>query len=104
VTAPDALFAATWVHVFEEDGPEGEVYRPETGDVPLSRRPRKRVSFSRDGSATVVVSGPDDRLREVQARWSEQDGEITLSSGTMRSAAKPMTFTLVADDRLVSRR
>ena len=27
----------TWVHVFEEDTPEGAVFRPEDADIPLSR-------------------------------------------------------------------
>jgi hypothetical protein len=101
VSAPKALFAATWVHVFEEDGAEGEVFRPETGEVPLSRRPRQRVSFSRDGSARVVVSGPDDRLQEIEARWVEQDGEITVTTGATRATAKPLRFTVAAKDRLV---
>jgi hypothetical protein len=27
------------------------------------------------------VAGPDDRLREVEARWREENGEITVSGG-----------------------
>jgi hypothetical protein len=78
VSAPDALFATRWVHVFEEDGPDGAVYRPEGEDLPLSRRPRWRLSFARDGTARVGVAGPDDRLRAVEARWREEGGEIVL--------------------------
>ena len=104
MSAPEALFAATWVHVFEEDGAEGQVYRPETGEVPLSRRPRQRVSFSRDGSARVVVSGPDDRLQEIEARWVERDGEITVTTAATRAAAQPLRFTVAANDRLVLRK
>ena len=73
-TTRDALFETRWIHVFEEDTPEGEVYRPETEDVPLSRRPRRRLSFSPDGTAHVEVPGPDDRPVEVEARW-EAEGE-----------------------------
>ncbi len=80
MTLFDALFATPWVHVFEEDGPEGAVYRPEGDDLPLSRRPRQWISFAHDGSARLVVAGPDDRLREVEARWREEGGEITLSA------------------------
>ena len=104
MSAPEALFAATWVHVFEEDGAEGQVYRPETGELPLSRRPRQRVSFSRDGSATVVVSGPDDRLVQHAARWTLKDGEITVTTGATRAAAKALRFTVAAEDRLLARR
>ena len=27
------------------------------------------------------MAGPDDRLREVEARWREENGEITVSGG-----------------------
>lgn len=104
MSAPEALFAARWVHVFEEDGAEGQVYRPETGEVPLSRRPRQRVSFARDGSARVVVSGPDDRLQEIEAHWVEKDGEITVTTSATRAAAKPQRFTVAAKDRLLRHR
>jgi hypothetical protein len=105
-----ALFEARWVHVFEEDGPEGQVYRPETGKVPLSRRPRQRVSFARDGSARVVVSGPDDRLHEVEAHWTEKDGAIRVEPrepvrrGSSSVSFGPMRFELAAKDRLVRSR
>ena len=42
----DAVFRTRWAHVFEEDGPEGAVYRPEDAERPRSRRPRTRVSLS----------------------------------------------------------
>jgi hypothetical protein len=110
VTPPRGLFDARWVHVFEEDGPEGQVYRPETGKVPLSRRPRRRVSFSPDGSACVTVAGPDDRLHEVEAHWKEKDGEVTVTPseperrGSSSVRVQPMRFKLEEKDRLVLQR
>jgi hypothetical protein len=110
VKPPKALFKGTWVHVFEEDGPEGQVYRPSSGKVPLSRRPRRRISFSPDGSARVVVAGEDDRLHELEAHWTEKDGEITVApkAGVMRGKSKaafePLRFEVKAKDRLVLRR
>ena len=107
MTPPRGLFDARWVHVFEEDGPEGQVYRRESGPLPLSRRPRQRVAFARDGSARVVVSGPDDRLHEVEARWVEADGEITVSPaapvarGASAAAFEPLRFKVAAKDRLL---
>jgi hypothetical protein len=76
----DTLFATTWVHAFEEDGPEGAVYRPEGGALRLSRRPRERLTFSPGGRAVLVAGGPDDRLHEVAARWREDSGEITVTT------------------------
>jgi hypothetical protein len=81
VSIPDAIFRTRWEHVFEEDGPDGAVYRPDDVERPRSRRPRTRVSLSPDGRARLLVPGPDDRLREVEARWQEEDGEITVSGG-----------------------
>jgi hypothetical protein len=84
--AEEALFATTWVHAFEEDGPEGAVYRPEGPSVRLSRRPRERISLSPDGKARLVVSGPDDRLHEIEGQWREDAGAITV---TTQAAAGP---------------
>ena len=76
----DRLFATRWVHLFEEDTPAGEVYVPEDGPVPLSRRPRERLQLDADGSATVFGPGPDDRPAPQPARWTDQQGELTVRS------------------------
>jgi hypothetical protein len=81
----DAFFETLWIHVFEEDTAEGEVYRPETDDVPLSRRPRRRISFSPDGSARLLVPGPDDRPVETPARWQEDGGPAVVTRGAQRA-------------------
>jgi hypothetical protein len=83
----DRLFQTRWVHMFEEDTADGAVYRPDTGDLPLSRRPRERVEFAADGTAKVITPGPDDRLVERPATWSSASRE-TASSGP-KSAAAP---------------
>jgi hypothetical protein len=76
----DALFGVRWIHVFEEDTPDGEVFRPETDDIPLSRRPRRRLELSADGTARLFVPGPDDRLVETPATWEDEAGELVLRS------------------------
>ena len=100
----DALFSTAWVHVFEEDGTEGDVYRPEGGELPLSRRPRQRLSFSPDGSAQLVVSGPDDRLRSVAARWTESQGEITVTAESAAASVRTLRVRVQARDCLLVRR
>jgi hypothetical protein len=67
----DRLFATRWVHLFEQDSPAGEVYAPEDGPVPLSRRPRERLELKPDGTAVVYGPGPDDRPSPLPARWTE---------------------------------
>ena len=99
----DALFTTVWVHVFEEDGTGGDVYRPEGADLPRSRRPRQRLSFSPDGSAELVVSGPDDRLHSVAGRWTESHGEITVTVESA-SSVRTLRVRVQARDCLLVRR
>jgi len=81
--------------MFEEDTAEGEVYRPETDDVPLSRRPRRRLSLSPDGTARVLLPGPDDRLVETPARWEAEGGPVVVRSN--RGAGKSRTVIRILD-------
>jgi hypothetical protein len=78
----DQLLNTTWVHVFEEDSPEGAVYRPEEDDIPLSRRPRKRLRLEPNGAARVLIPGPDDRYVEQPAKWSEEKGDVVIRPST----------------------
>jgi hypothetical protein len=80
--APDDFLIATrWVHVFEEDTADGAVYRPDSGDIPLSRRPRQQIAFSSDGRALLFAAGPDDRLVARPAVWRESDEEQESRDG-----------------------
>jgi len=104
VSAPRALFDTEWVHVFEEDGPEGDVYRPAAEGPPLSRRPRQRLSFSDDGSATLVVSGPDDRLRSLAASWTEERGEIRVRAESGGASVRTLRVRVKSTDLLLVRK
>ena len=70
------LFGVRWIHVFEEDAPGRQVYRPERADVPLSRRPRERLVIEPDGVAVWHRGAPDDRLTALRGRWQEAGGEV----------------------------
>jgi hypothetical protein len=76
----------TWVHVFEQDTPEGAVYLPaDDPNIPLSRRPRERIELSAGGKATLLVPGPDDRYVPQPARWTEgKDVAARDASGTIK--------------------
>lgn len=102
--AEDALFATTWVHAFEEDGPEGAAYRPEGARGRLSRRPRERLSFSPGGKAQIVVGGPDDRQHELEARWREHAGEITVTTEPGAAPARTLRVRVEASDLLIVKR
>jgi hypothetical protein len=108
VTGPgdrDGLFGTRWIHMFEEDTAEGEVYRPETDDVPLSRRPRRRIELSEDGSARIVMPGPDDRPVESSAAWQKEGGDLMLR-GYPRGRGDPTVLRIVSHSptRLVIRK
>lgn len=75
---PAALTGRTWVHVFEEDTAEGAVFRPENADIPLSRRPRERIALNADGTAVLLMPGPDDRFVPQPARWTEEQGTLVV--------------------------
>jgi hypothetical protein len=77
----EALFATRWVHAFEEDTADFQMYRPEADDVPLSRRPRTRLEFERDGSARVLTGGPDDRPTATTATWRQEGDEVVVQTG-----------------------
>ncbi len=98
----DALFATLWVHVFEEDTGDGEVYRPGDGDIPLSRRPRRRLSFSPDGSARVGMPGPDDRPNEQRGTWEQEGDEVVLRfKGDSGGEAQVLRASLQSPTRLI---
>jgi hypothetical protein len=76
---PDSKpISGTWVHAFEQDSPEGAVFRPEHADIPLSRRPRERVELHEDGTAVLLMPGPDDGYVGQPARWSEEGDAIVV--------------------------
>ena len=82
--AREHLFDTTWVHVFEEDGAQGAVYRPEEHDIPLSRRLRERLKLARNGSAKLFVPAPNDQLTEQRVRWRDagDSSQAAPASGT----------------------
>ena len=84
------LFSTRWVHVFEEDTPEGAVYRPDDEHVPLSRKPRGWLEFHEDGSAKIFAPGPDDRPVERATTWQDA-GHAGRTRG-----AKPAELEIVA--------
>ena len=98
------LCSTAWVHVFEEDGTEGHVYRPVGDELPLARRPRQRLSFSPDGTAKLVVSGPDDRLHSVEAHWTEAQGEIVVTTEAAAASVRTLHVRVQARDCLLVRR
>jgi len=97
---PSALSRTRWVHVDGDDTAAGAVFRDETGDVPLSRRPRELLVFDANGTVRKLATGPDDRAQEVGRTTWRDDG------GRVRFRFDATTYEIVeqSPDRLVIRR
>jgi hypothetical protein len=63
-----------WVHAYEEDGPEGMVFRLSGQPFALSRRPRRRIELVAGDGVRVADGGPDDRLVSAPAAAVERGG------------------------------
>jgi hypothetical protein len=100
-----SVIGKRWVHRFEEDTAQGEVYRPETEDVPLSRRPREAFELDAGGGARLYLAGADDRLAATPATWTQEEGAIVLRTAAGRGQ-RPVEFRIVeaTRDRLLVRR
>jgi hypothetical protein len=95
---PDDARPVRWVHVFEEDSSEGAVYRPDEGNIPLSRRPREQLVLGADGRGTLFAGGSDDRLAGRPITWRDQN-----EPGTSRDAGADVRIIDRSPDRLVVR-
>ena len=97
-----AIVGIRWVHVHEEDRQDGAVYRPETGSIPLSRRPREALTLQADGSATLETGGPDDRPAAHPARWSQTGAGIVVETEAHgRQAPAVVTITQASAEYLI---
>ncbi len=97
-----AIVGIRWVHIFEEDTKEGAVYRPDTGPVPLSRRPRRALTLHPDGSATIETGGPDDRPVAEAVRWTATPaGLVVAAPARGRDGATVLTIAHATAERLI---
>ena len=68
----------SWVHVIEQDTPDGLVFRPAESDIPLSRRPRAAFELRTDGSALLTAGGPADGPRTRPGSWTHAAGTVLV--------------------------
>jgi hypothetical protein len=99
------LFRHRWVHSFEEDIAGAQVYRRQSWDFPLSRRPREAFELRADGTAQLFLPGAEDRPQAADASWTEEEGELVIRAAK-KGARGPSRFRIIesAADKLVVRR
>lgn len=99
---PSAIYDVRWVHVFEEDTADGRVYKPESGPIPLSRRPRAALTLHADGTATVEAGGPDDRPMARRAAWRKtKDGLVVDVPANAGKSSTELHIVRASPDTLV---
>ena len=67
----------TWLHSYEEDEDNIQVYRPNTYDFPPSRG-RTGFALEREGVAKQYVIAPADGLEEHLGLWEYKDKNTVL--------------------------
>jgi hypothetical protein len=75
---PDNLFQR-WVHSYEEDTEETQVFRPLSYEFPPSRG-REGFDIRKDGSFTLLGPGRSDRGTAIAGHWvRSRDGIIVVT-------------------------
>src|SRR5262245_59104997 len=99
------LLRQRWIHSFEEDSVETQVYRPQSWDFPLSRRPRDAFELRADGTADLFLPGAADRPEPAGASWTEEEGQLLIRA-VKKGVHGPLTLRVVEStaDKLLVRR
>ena len=99
------LFKHRWIHSFEEDSVQSQVYRPQSWDFPLSRRPREAFELRADGTAQLFIPGAEDRPEAAGASWTEEEGQLLIRA-VKKGSRGPVTLRIVesGNDKLLVRR
>jgi hypothetical protein len=68
------IFEKKWIHSYEEDKDDIQVYHTSTFNFPLSRG-RMGFEIEKNGTFTHYGIGPDDRQKKVEGNWTTGEGE-----------------------------
>jgi hypothetical protein len=102
VSTPLPDLAKRWVHSFEEDHDDVEVYRPFDYEFPPARG-RNGLEFSVDGSFTEWAVGRGDAREPVPGQWQTADAG-TVAVTTDRGDEQVLEVVQLSPDRLEVRR
>jgi hypothetical protein len=75
-TLPDNLFQR-WIHSYEEDTEEAEVFRPPSYEFPPSRG-REGFDIRKDGSFALLGPGRSDRSTAIAGHWVRSSDSILV--------------------------
>src|SRR4029450_3764572 len=99
------LFRHRWIHSFEEDSVQAQVYRPQSWGFPLSRRPREAFELRADGTARLFLPGAEERPKADDASWTEEEGQLLIRA-VKKGSRGPLTLSIIeaGTDKLLGRR
>jgi hypothetical protein len=71
---PPEIYEKKWIHSYEEDKDDIQVYHTSTFNFPLSRG-RMGLEIEKNGTFIQYGTGPDDRQKKVEGNWTIAEGE-----------------------------
>jgi hypothetical protein len=86
-----------WVHSYEEDTADMQVYRPVSYNFPLVRGGREGFEFMAGGKLIYYRSAPDDGALEVNGRWT-LEGPNRVRIDVVDGHIAPLTLGIVSCD------
>lgn len=92
-----------WVHAYEEDTADRQVFRPATHRLPPSRG-RMSFELNPDGSMVFHGIGPADRSQAATGAWTSEGARLALHSGAAESPDQVLDIVSIEPDRLVVRK
>jgi hypothetical protein len=80
---PPEIYEKKWIHSYEEDKDDIEVYHPPTFNFPLSRG-RRGFEIEKNRTFIQYGIGPDDRQKKVEGNWTigEEPNTIKIDFAT----------------------
>jgi len=69
------FFDKTWIHSYEEDVGNTQVYRPTTYKFPLSRG-RRGFEIKKDGEFIQHGIGPTDKTTKINGNWTNEAPDV----------------------------
>jgi hypothetical protein len=86
---PPEIYEKKWIHSYEEDKDDIQVYHTSTFNFPLSRG-RMGFEIEKNGTFIQYGNGPDDRQKKVEGNWTIGEGEETNTIKIDFAADKPI--------------
>jgi hypothetical protein len=74
VLSQEEILEKHWVHSYEEDKDDIQVYHPSTFNFPLSRG-RMGFEIQKNGTFIQYGIGPDDRQKKIEGNWTIEEEE-----------------------------